>query len=217
MGHFRSFFAVRPRTVAFNFIADGDYRRGRSARRQRDQGGPALRQPVLHGVADRERQDQGDQGILRLRAGRAVLGPFPRRRSGRRCASLTQWRKRHEQGILQPGDAAAAGRLFACREGQQGHADLSGGPGVERCIRRAGRRGQFRGPGRAGVRQRQDRGRGRRRHHGRYRQDEHLSGRGGRSGRGAEDAARSATATSTRRSRRRARWWSSAVWRGRAG
>jgi ketosteroid isomerase-like protein len=25
MGHFRSFFAVRPRTVAFNFIADGDY------------------------------------------------------------------------------------------------------------------------------------------------------------------------------------------------
>ena len=25
MGHFRSFFAVRPRTVAFNFIADGDF------------------------------------------------------------------------------------------------------------------------------------------------------------------------------------------------
>lgn len=25
MGHFRSFFAVRPRTVALNFIADGDY------------------------------------------------------------------------------------------------------------------------------------------------------------------------------------------------
>jgi uncharacterized protein YjiS (DUF1127 family)/ketosteroid isomerase-like protein len=25
MGHFRSFFAVRPRTVAFNFIAEGDY------------------------------------------------------------------------------------------------------------------------------------------------------------------------------------------------
>lgn len=25
MGHFRSLFAVRPRTVAFNFIADGDY------------------------------------------------------------------------------------------------------------------------------------------------------------------------------------------------
>ena len=25
MGHFRSFFAVRPRTLAFNFIADGDY------------------------------------------------------------------------------------------------------------------------------------------------------------------------------------------------
>ena len=25
MGHFRSFFATRPRTVAFNFIADGDY------------------------------------------------------------------------------------------------------------------------------------------------------------------------------------------------
>jgi uncharacterized protein len=25
MGHFRSFFAERPRTVAFNFIADGDY------------------------------------------------------------------------------------------------------------------------------------------------------------------------------------------------
>jgi ketosteroid isomerase-like protein len=25
MGHFRSFFAVRPRTVAYNFIADGDY------------------------------------------------------------------------------------------------------------------------------------------------------------------------------------------------
>ena len=24
MGHFRSFFAVRPRTVAFNFIAEGD-------------------------------------------------------------------------------------------------------------------------------------------------------------------------------------------------
>ena len=25
MGHFRSFFATRPRTVAFNFIAEGDY------------------------------------------------------------------------------------------------------------------------------------------------------------------------------------------------
>jgi uncharacterized protein len=25
MGHFRSFFAVRPRTVAFNFIAESDY------------------------------------------------------------------------------------------------------------------------------------------------------------------------------------------------
>jgi ketosteroid isomerase-like protein len=25
MGHFRSFFAERPRTVAFNFIADGDF------------------------------------------------------------------------------------------------------------------------------------------------------------------------------------------------
>jgi len=25
MGHFRSFFAKRPRTVAFNFIADGEY------------------------------------------------------------------------------------------------------------------------------------------------------------------------------------------------
>ena len=25
MGHFRSFFAMRPRTVAFNFIAEGDY------------------------------------------------------------------------------------------------------------------------------------------------------------------------------------------------
>jgi len=25
MGHFRSFFAARPRTVAFNFIADGDF------------------------------------------------------------------------------------------------------------------------------------------------------------------------------------------------
>ena len=25
MGHFRSFFAVRPRSVAFNFIAEGDY------------------------------------------------------------------------------------------------------------------------------------------------------------------------------------------------
>ena len=25
MGHFRSFFAQRPRTVAFNFIAEGDY------------------------------------------------------------------------------------------------------------------------------------------------------------------------------------------------
>ena len=25
MGHFRSFFGVRPRTVAFNFIADGDF------------------------------------------------------------------------------------------------------------------------------------------------------------------------------------------------
>ena len=25
MGHFRSFFAVRPRTLAFNFIAEGDY------------------------------------------------------------------------------------------------------------------------------------------------------------------------------------------------
>jgi ketosteroid isomerase-like protein len=25
MGHFRSFFAVRPRTVAFNMIAEGDY------------------------------------------------------------------------------------------------------------------------------------------------------------------------------------------------
>ncbi|MDO8398170.1 MAG: nuclear transport factor 2 family protein [Bradyrhizobium sp.] len=25
MGHFRSLFAVRPRTVAFNFIADGDF------------------------------------------------------------------------------------------------------------------------------------------------------------------------------------------------
>src|SRR3546814_14840175 len=25
MGHFRSFFTVRPRTVAFNFIAEGDY------------------------------------------------------------------------------------------------------------------------------------------------------------------------------------------------
>ena len=32
MGHFRSFFAVRPRTLAFNFIAEGDYVVGRSAR-----------------------------------------------------------------------------------------------------------------------------------------------------------------------------------------
>ena len=27
MGHFRSFFAVRPRTLAFNFIAEGDHAR----------------------------------------------------------------------------------------------------------------------------------------------------------------------------------------------
>ena len=36
----------------------------------------------------------------------------------------------HEQGNLQPGDAAAADRLFARRQGQQGHAGLYGGPGV---------------------------------------------------------------------------------------
>ena len=45
--------------------------RGRGQRRQRHQGRAALRQPVLHGVADRARQDQGDQGILQLDAGRA--------------------------------------------------------------------------------------------------------------------------------------------------
>ena len=70
MGHFRSFFAVRPRTVALQFHRRRRLCRGRGAGRQRDQGRPALRQSVLHGVPDRERQDQGDQGILRLHAGR---------------------------------------------------------------------------------------------------------------------------------------------------
>ena len=70
MGHFRSFFAERPRTVAFNFIAEGDYVVVEARGDNVTKAGPALRQPVLHGVADRERQDQADQGILRLRAGR---------------------------------------------------------------------------------------------------------------------------------------------------
>jgi enamine deaminase RidA (YjgF/YER057c/UK114 family) len=33
---------------------------------------------------------------------------------------------RYEHRIFQPGHAAAAGRLFAYRQGQQGHADLPG-------------------------------------------------------------------------------------------
>ena len=71
MGHFRSFFAVRPRTVAFNFIADGDYVVVEARGDNVTKAGRALRQPILHGLPDRERQDQADQGILRLRAGRA--------------------------------------------------------------------------------------------------------------------------------------------------
>ena len=38
MGHVRSFFAVRPRTVAFNFIAEGDHVVVEAQRRQRHQG-----------------------------------------------------------------------------------------------------------------------------------------------------------------------------------
>ena len=83
MGHFRSFFAVRPRTVAFNFIAEGDYvvveARGDNVTKV----GRTLRQSILHGLADRERQDQGDQGILRLRAGRARARAVPGGAEGR--------------------------------------------------------------------------------------------------------------------------------------
>ena len=71
MGHFRSFFAVRPRTVAFNFIAEGDYVVVEARGDNVTKAGRPLRQPILHGLAHRERQDQGDQGILRFRAGRA--------------------------------------------------------------------------------------------------------------------------------------------------
>ena len=70
MGHFRSFFAVRPRTLAFNFIAEGDYVVVEAKGDNVTKAGSALRQSILHGVADRERQDQGDQGIWRLRFGR---------------------------------------------------------------------------------------------------------------------------------------------------
>ena len=79
MGHFRSFFAVRPRTLAFNFIAEGDYvvveARGDNVTKV----GRTLRQPILHGLAHRGRQDQGDQGILRFRAGRARARAVPGR------------------------------------------------------------------------------------------------------------------------------------------
>ena len=79
MGHFRSFFAVRPRTLAFNFIAEGDYvvveARGDNVTKVRR----PLRQPILHGLAHRGRQDQGDQGILQFRAGRARARAVPGR------------------------------------------------------------------------------------------------------------------------------------------
>ena len=84
-----------------------------------------------------------DIGICRAEIATRSAKPFWR--------DNRQWEICYEQGILQPGDAAAAGRLLACRQGQQGDADPSGGPGVERCVRRAGRRGEFRSAGRACV------------------------------------------------------------------
>src|SRR5438477_11559504 len=50
----------------------------------------------------------------------------------------------HEQtaveGILQPAHLAAAGRLLADRQGQQGYDGLYRGPGRKRRVRQAGRR-----------------------------------------------------------------------------
>jgi ketosteroid isomerase-like protein len=67
MGHFRSFFAVRPRSLAFNFIAEGDYvvveARGDNVTKA------GLRYDNQYCMV--WRQDQADHGILRFRAGRA--------------------------------------------------------------------------------------------------------------------------------------------------
>ena len=81
MGHFRSFFAERPRTVAFNFIAEGDYVVVEARGDNVTKAGAALRQSVLHGVADRERQDQArSRNIATPRWSSACSGRFRQER-----------------------------------------------------------------------------------------------------------------------------------------
>jgi len=80
MGHFRSFFAERPRTVAFNFIAEGDYvvveARGdnvtKAGRRYDNQYCMVWR--IEHGKI-RQIKEYCDSTLVER-----VLGPFPQER-----------------------------------------------------------------------------------------------------------------------------------------
>ena len=81
MGHFRSFFAVRPRTLAFNFIAEGDYvvveARGDNVTKVRR----TLRQPLLRGLrASRTAGSRRSRNIAIPRWSSACSGPFPAER-----------------------------------------------------------------------------------------------------------------------------------------
>ena len=80
MGHFRSFFAVRPRTVAFNFIAEGDFvvveaigdNVTKSGQRYDNQYCMVFR--VENGQI-KEIREYGDSALVER-----VLGPFPEER-----------------------------------------------------------------------------------------------------------------------------------------
>ena len=91
MGHFRSFFAVRPRTVAFNFIAEGDHvvveARGdnvtKAGLRYDNQYCMVWR---IENGRIKEIKEYCDSALVER-----VLGPFPAERRWRRLRQRANW------------------------------------------------------------------------------------------------------------------------------
>ena len=85
MGHFRSFFAVRPRTLAFNFIAEGDYvvveARGDNVTKP----GSAMTTNIAWSGASRTAQIKEIKEYSRFRAGRARARAISCRAKARCC------------------------------------------------------------------------------------------------------------------------------------
>ena len=85
MGHFRSFFAVRPRTVAFNFVAEGDYVMVESRGDNVTKAGVRYDNQYCMVWRIEDGKIKHDQGILRLRAGRARARAVSGRAEACRC------------------------------------------------------------------------------------------------------------------------------------